>query len=847
VAEKRVPVLAPDPKTGALRFATVNESHAEAVVKAGGKVLSAKEAAAEQLHADYEAKGTAEKVVGGATALAAGPIAGNALSGAGVITVAPEVQALQQGESTGLTAGLDQVAVHHALEAVAGKDAAKAYAQNQKAVAEAHSGFKTAGELAGFAAAAYGGSGLGGAARALPGVGISAVGGAAEGVAARALGGVAAKGVLGRALATSGELAARGAVEGALYGAANEITEADLGDRDVAADKLFSAMGHGALFGGLGGAALGGTGSLAKSAVGGTVKAIRGGLSKAALAAEEAGEGALAKDGSKSLANATDSWLHNKADDLALDALGATKVQARNAMKGFSEAEQREVASYVRSVAIEPAAKDAGVLGAAFKAGAEGRADDMLAKIAADKYGRVAEGLSGAVKGTKARVEVGTIGKAANDLADDMLKDPVRAAGAKSFLERAQAETDAIMRSGKVDLATNTMDAADAFYLRARMEKAAYEMGRQNNAAGEAYKQWMRKWDAHVVNAIDEAAAKAGSDGTAAEIRHWKRQWRYASAAEEMAELGAESVKRNNIFGIREAIGGAAGIAAGHPLLGLGTMVGGKVLKERGAAAASALLGKMADLGTLSTVVRKMDDQIGRSAKGLLSAPAKGTPYELPTGTTRERADQALKAVTEAKADPEAFIAKVARTTEPMATSAPELAGALAQRMTDAVSFLASKVPSPPPPDPLDPHPTPMLTDAEASRLAKYAWYTERPARFFEEVEHGHLTFEGIETAKALMPGAFAELQARTAEGLATLAAQGRKPPFAERQKLGALLDFPATISQGFAHAQFLQKNAVLASQAASGPAPAPKRATSQISTQRSPLDRLEASGPGRR
>ena len=88
---KRVAVLDPDG-----RFGTVDAKDADAVVKAGGKVLTAKQAAAEQLHQDYDQKGTAEKIVGGATALAAGPIAGNALAGSGTIAVAPEVQALPQ-------------------------------------------------------------------------------------------------------------------------------------------------------------------------------------------------------------------------------------------------------------------------------------------------------------------------------------------------------------------------------------------------------------------------------------------------------------------------------------------------------------------------------------------------------------------------------------------------------------------------------------------------------------------------------------------------------------------------------------------------------------------------------
>jgi hypothetical protein len=869
VADKRVPVLAPDPTTGALRFATVDAKDADAIVKAGGRVLTKAQALSEQQHVDYEAKGTAEKVVGGATALATGPIVGNALAGTGAITVAPEVQALQQGEASALTGGLDQVAVHHALEATAGKEAAKAYAKNQREIAEANPGAKMAGELVGFGVAAYGGSGLGGAARAIPGIGIGAAGGAAEGLAARALGGVAARGVLGRALATSGELAARGAVEGALYGAANEVTEADLGDRDVTADKLFSAMGHGALYGGIGGGLLGGTGSLAKSAVVGGVGAARGGLSRIMGRGEQAVVDAAAKAGgteATALAKAAeakpasiaDAWkapddfARRKANELAVDALGATKTARAAALEHIPGKEQA-VGDLLHRIAIKPAAEGEGLIAGALRAGGAGRADEMLSTIQAYKYGPVVEGLSGSIKGSGARISVDDVRGMIAKQHDAMLKDPTQITGAKAFADRITTELSALENAGKV--VDGHVDAAEFFYTRAALERNAYEVARNSGAAGTAYKSFLRELDGHIVSAIDDAAAKAGEAGRGDAIRHWKKEYQLASAAERMAEDGVERLQGNNKFSLTDklvagamttagaVVGGPVGAAVG----GVGGAVASKVVRGRGDAAAAFLLGRMADMGALSKMVKSANDGIERASKGLLAPPPKGVALEKPVGSVRDRAETWMKRVAEAKADPEAFVDKVTRETEAMSVHAPELAGALQKRMTDGIAFLASKMPTPPPPDPLDPKPMPRLTDGEASKIASYAWYVEKPGRFFEEVSAGKLTFEGIEVAKALMPGAFAELQARTAEGLATLAAQGRKPSFSERQKLGALLEFPATPAQHPQHMAFLQKNAMLASQQAQpGPAPAPKRGSQNIA-QRSPLDRLEASGPGRR
>jgi hypothetical protein len=838
----------------------------------GGRVAQVAEVAQAQQRAEYDAKSTGQKLGGAVAGLAAGPVLGNALAGTGAITEAPEVQAFNQGQNSALTGGLDQVAVKKALELTAGKEAASAYGKHQLEVAQANQDWKTAGEVTGFAATALSG-GAGGAARALPGVGFSAAGGVAENLAARAAAGVASKGVLGRALATGAELGARGAVEGALYGASQQVTEDVLGDKELAADKVFAAAGHGALMGGLGGAALGAGGSLAKSAVMGTAGAIKGGLARALSRGEEAvagvaskaddvataeggklgaaakGEAAAAQEGGRlgALGEAMRSpndAARKLSNELAVDALGATKGQAARALEhvhGGADA----VGEYVNRIAIKPSTEGGGIIGSAFKAGAAGRADEILPAIQADIASRIKGGFDQALGGTNAKINYGDLGEMVTTHAQQMRANPVQAAGADAFEQRIGTELASLHAAGKV-AADGSIDATDLFFTNAALRKNAYELSRTNGAAGEAYKGFLREMDKKIVSKIDEAAAAAGEVGRGDKIRHWKREYQLAKAAEEMAEGGAERVTRNNIFGLREGIGAAVGMAMGSPLAGIATAVGGKVLRERGAAAGAALLSKIADMGTLSKLVRGIDDQIAHASQGLLAAPKKGALPELPTGTARVRAEAAAERVAQAKADPEAFIDQVTRQTEAIAVTAPELAGGLSKRMTDGISFLASKMPQSPPPDPLDPHPRTRMTDAQASEFARYAWYVEKPSRFFVEVSHGKLTFEGIETAKALMPGAFAEMQARTAEGLATLAAQGRQPPYQQRANLGMLLGFPATPDQRPEHRAFLQANAMLtSSQPTSGPAPA-KRASSNIS-QRSPLDRLEAGGPGRK
>jgi hypothetical protein len=129
------------------------------------------------------------------------------------------------------------------------------------------------GTIAGLGAglAMSGGAGI---ARAAPLSAVTRAGAAVEGAAARGLSGLAQGGVMGRAASAAGQLAARGAVEGAALGATEYVGDAMLQDHDLAADKLYAAMGHGALVGGLTGGVLGGGGSLAASGVRGATSLL---------------------------------------------------------------------------------------------------------------------------------------------------------------------------------------------------------------------------------------------------------------------------------------------------------------------------------------------------------------------------------------------------------------------------------------------------------------------------------------------------------------------------------------------------------------------------------------------
>ena len=829
---KLVAALDPDGK-----FGFIDEDNKDKL-PAGARVLT--KAQEEEFQAE-QAQAAAEKVTDERyEALPTWRKVAGALVGGGNPDAPPKLAATSLGTLHGATGGLGPGLVRQGYDAIGGKEAGDAYAQHVEETKAAHPYAYGAGNVVGT-------------------VGAIAAGDVAEGAAAARLGLGAAKAAtattaLGRAATTAARLGARGAVEGAVLGAGDYAGEQWLQDHDLATDKLFATAGTGALYGGATGAVLGGGASILKSGVGAGVSrllsreatdlAVREGAEAGADVAAAPAQGKLAQ----LLANPTAGG-KRIANELAFDALGATKVQMRGALEHVAadpgEA-KAAVGEYVNGVLARAVGDETGA-GAAIAAGKVGRADDLLGLIQADKA-RIGTELGEAVKGTPARVDVRDLAQHAADIHADMLRNPTQIAGADSFKNRILLEVSALDNAGKV-AADGTIDAADAFYTRSQLAKQAYEVSKTSGAAGDAYKDFLRRWDRTTLDAIDRSAEASGKSGVGDAIRHLKRQYQLASAAEEAATGGAERIAGNNFFGLREGIGLAAGLASGHAVVPLAGALAFKLAKERGKAILAHTIYQAAERGSLARLVERTDAQIARASKGLIAAPEKGAAKAAEVmPPPRQVATKALARVAAFQANPDEYVDHAAQQTETMATHSPELATGLVQRQVQAMTFLSSKVPKQGDPDPLDPHPTVHMTAADESEFAMYAWYTEKPERFFAEVSRGMLTPEGAETAQALMPRAFEQLQRQTYEALTTQLARGHQLPFRQRQLLGQLLDFAATPEQRPDHRDFLQRNVsdVLPSNDRTASA-APKARRSTMSQNGSALDRLEAGGPGRR
>ncbi len=247
-----------------------------AVEKLGGRVATAEELTQAKLEAEYAQKTTGQKV-------------GQALLGGGV---GPQSQAFLEGAKGSFTAGANQVLTKEAADAIR-PGAGKNYAERLDNLETAYPGTTTAGKVTGIAAAtatslAGGGGASGGLARLLPQNAVAPLGALAEAGAARAFGGVAARGALGRAAATAGSLAARGSIETAAIAGLEQASSDLVHDRPITGEKLYAAVGNGAISGGLLSGALGFGGSLAMSGARGIASRAARSLEASAARAEAA-------------------------------------------------------------------------------------------------------------------------------------------------------------------------------------------------------------------------------------------------------------------------------------------------------------------------------------------------------------------------------------------------------------------------------------------------------------------------------------------------------------------------------------------------------------------------------
>lgn len=811
-AEARVQVVSPTGERGTVPASQVPH------LPDGARVLTDQELAQERVEKQYANRSLAEK------ALAYG-VTGD---------FTPEMGAYRSAAQNTISAGLLPAATKVAADTFGPAGSGAKYAQSVDDLATGYEGSTTAGNVAGFlggaalTAASGGATGIGGAAaRATPMAALSAAGAPVEHAVAKGLAGLAAKGALGRAATTGASMAVRGAVEGAAYSAAEQGATAVLHDQPVTGAKIYEAAGHGALLGGTIGGVLGMGGSL----IGSGFRSLRtpktGGIAlEEGLVPPSAKPSADVPSNMPTLvsgaAKEANTFMGGMLDagEQAWRAVGGgqglqTTRYAKEAAKHFgSTADLGQIALKHGLIDMGDAGQSA--LGAAWQAARSGTPADILprAQLATEtvgkKIGEITE-MSGA------RVDLEKAIGAADSVADIYAKQ----AGRRNLVNAAREygeDLRATLRPG----ADGKVSVQDLLEQRKFLDDIVYEETKTMDPRGrvKALREVRAKLENTITDALDEASGRVSGD-LKAEYKALKRDYHGLRILSEAAEDSAARMSKNATFGLGEKISAGTALASGHLAAAPVLAVGGKMLRERGNAAAAAFLSRASKRGSFETAVRSLNRRLDTAAAGVLTAGDRSTtlpaartmasgiePKRLKSPAvqaaratlsrdderrTQNQAQSVVKWIGDMNANPERVTREIEDTAAEIAQAVgPQAAEGYSASTMRALSFVAGYIPVKERRDPLDPRSVPPLMRDEAIRLVRATKYAFHPQTIFEDFSRGVITPEGLRAAKFIAPDSFEEFQLKLQNHVENHMLRNEQLTQSQRLRIDKLLGYPA-------------------------------------------------------
>lgn len=778
-AGSRIPVTLADGRTG-----TVEAKDLHKTLQTGGQIASAQDFAAAQA---AKAEAAQQEQYG---------------AGLGSLHGLQQLQnTAAEGLARGLLPGVADVATLHIAEAIGGPAAREKLRADMEARKAANPWIAGATELGGAVAPMFIPGGQAGAVKGaatlakgageaaelakLAGTGAELARGGAEAAKVASLGEEAVKTAtaLPRALDFAGGLAermakavvgetsantvarmvqkgvamgARGAVEGALYGAGSQISEDALGDSDTTGEKLVAAMGHGALMGGLIGA---GSGAAIEGLTTGTRALAKAAAPTAKRIAEEQAMKAVQYGGltSKKLVQSAER-IEGGMAGVGRELLDSNLVKAGDTVE--------HIAPRLDQAVDEAGQRLTTTLRALDEAGVKGPSTasirDAVAERMKSQFGDLAE------------LHPETFSKV----------DKLMTAMDRNFPE-----------------GTASLEAMRDFRVKVQNEIKWSQPppGSPPNSTNEAFKAVRGILEDHIEKAADEGSGKLGKE-MLGQYKADKVRYARLRVARDMAEDSVERYAKNNTFGLGAQMAGAAtmagGIASGigAPLAlakGAAAAVGSKLLKERGNSTAAVFLDKVAELGALAKTVRAVDERANTAMDRFMA----GKPSEYSSLRTASKAERdaryeaASQRVKAAVTNPETHADSVTNALGAVVQHAPKAAAIATQTAARASVFLASKIPQAPPSRTIQPQfdkhdPTP----AEKEKFLRYVKAADDPLSVLDDMSRGRMTLEGVQTVREVYPSLFSQMQQLAMEKCA----DAKKPlSYDQKLQLGILLDTP--------------------------------------------------------
>lgn len=624
-------------------------------------------------------------------------------------------------------------------------------------------------------------------------LGGGALGNAVEGVAARGLSGLAARGVAGRALASGGALAARGAVETGVYGAAREMSDETIaGDPELNAEKIWSAFGANALTG----AAVGGIFGAGSSLIGSGVRAARGAVAER-VAERSAGKAAAAEE-----ALAKTSAAVEDAGEAAATAGAAPKPTFLQKQAGeqawLALAPDKRVSGVVsKSVdgghaAVGRTLIEEGILGrtAADAARTTPEVATARAKDALGKWGRrigeirdgvdvtapassVAEHVRGVAASTKGGA-MADVRRNLNKLADDIDASLGVVRETDEFGKSIIVEDPAV---GLAEMARERI----ALQARAGFEKLNPTIGQ------EALQKARAAMASAEFSLIDEAANAVGDVTRMEALKAANQKYRHLSFALDALEGSEARRAGNNFFSLRDTGAALAAGASGNPLLAVPMAIGSKLARERGNAVAALTLHRLSGGAAIAKAAAKVDAQIAKAAKVAAGTEA-AAPRSLPDSRMAYRYPAAIKEAATLQQNAAKLVDHVAST--PLSDTHPRTATALTVAAMRAANYLATQMPQTPERGGLGgPDKPPRADAATMARFVRTLEVVKDPTVALSRVSSGTVRREDVDALKAVAPKMYEELRVKVVEEVTARKAAGKPLSERERIRIGILLD----------------------------------------------------------
>ena len=676
-----------------------------------------------------------------------------------------------------------------------------------------------------LAAAGTEGAGLAsrtiGAVGALP-RGVATIG-AKVGEAATSLVGEGATGILGRVVQKAVPLAAQGAVEGAFYGAGEEISESALGDHELNAEKLLAAAGHGALLGAAGGAVLG----------------------AGEVAARAAGEKAFKLAGEHGLTEFFESF----ADNRTIKALGASQRDIARLGKTGEQATERmgQIAKTVREYHFEDGEK-------LFKATSSvedlakstrraldeqttkldsirrevtqtidahphlaPNTQEFLAKVDQDVLAPLRESNVASVRAKAEKVE--------REIA--MLRERTVPAGLpdehplSQIVKNAAEGNEAAQRALEVARAKDPAVAAafevkpvtidELTQMRKDLDSVIYPKTNSGvpPPAPEHQAELLkvrRALEDTIEQSTERAAQEAGKPELYKDLLDAKKKIHDLIPANQMAERWVTRDIGNRAVSPTDYLSGiGSGIAAAaHGVGGLGSLAIGAgasamhhLVRERSSAFLAHASDKLAQLSAVRRAALEIDTKIEHGVDTFLTRP-QSQPQRAPAAVAYlSNRSQSRDSVFEAKrqevADAQnggAHFEKLTKFASTIATHAPQTAAAVASAAAKATANLQKMIPAVGDrPGSLQPtFDKPRVPQSEMAKFARYAAAVDKPLSVLDDMKRGHLSREAVQAVRDNYPKIFQQMQRIILEKVAE---RKTELSYDKRIQLGRLFDVP--------------------------------------------------------